>query len=169
MEGTCISFILFYLFRYYKRIDIVTMRSEALNDLRKINLVIDLMIKNRDSDIPLEIVRCLVRRTNSLGSEIKLKLPVRYLDYYDRDVILTMKKLTRELINCVKSPFYKRLTNEIFYRFAALQNLSCVLVDNSSGDSSISPKFHLTKKDAFENTSVYLRAMRKKKSGRYLY
>lgn len=163
MEGTCISFILFYLFRYYKRIDIVPMRNEALTDLRKINLVIDSMIKNRDSDIPLEIVRYLVQRTNSLGSEIKFKHHVRYLDYYDKDVILTMKKLVSELINYLKSPFYKRRTDEIFYRFATLQNLSRVLVDNSSGDSSISPNFHLTKEDAIENVSAYLRAMRKKK------
>lgn len=149
-NGTCIVFVLFHIFRHYKRIGETSKRKDLISDFKKCHLLLERMAKNAPLDISSELVQELIIKINGLGSDIKLKHPLRYVDNFDRDVIAIMIRLTSEIIDFAKRPFYRRHSGEIFTRLLVLHNLPRVLLDDSSGDSSTLRNFHLSKQEAIE-------------------
>lgn len=155
-NGTCIIFVLFYVFRHYKRVYDISPKNELLTDLKKCHLILTRMEKNIAPDISTEIVGDLINRINSWGANMKLQQPLRYSDNYDLEIVKIMEKLTREIITFAKSPFYKRYSGAIFDRFLVLHNLPRVLLNNSSGDMSTVQNFHISKQEALEYIAMYL-------------
>ena len=160
-NGTCIMFVLFYVFRHYKRVGLTMKRNEMISDLKKCHLILKRMEKNTDPDISRELVGTLIDRINSYGANIKLQHPLRYADNYDFEIVAMMSKITKEIINFVKRPFYRRYSSKIFTRFLVLHNLPRVLLNDSSGDMSTVQNFHVSKQEALECVSMYLGDERK--------
>ena len=119
------------------------------------------MEKNADPDISRELVDALIDRINSCGANIKLQQPLRYADNNDLEIVTIMSKITEEIIEFLKHPFYRRYSGKIFTRFLVLHNLPRVLLNDSSGDMSTVQNFHLAKKEALECVSMYLGDERK--------
>lgn len=155
-NGTCIIFVLFYVFRHYKRIDAVSKRNELISDLKKCHLLLEQMEENKDPNSSIEILGALIDRMNSFGANMKLAQPIRYADTYDSEIIMIMKRVTREIIDYAKHPFYRRYSSEIFARLLVLHNLPRSLLNDSSGDMSTVRNFHISKQEALEYVRMYL-------------
>ncbi len=155
-KGTCVAFVLFHIFRHYKRVEVSTNRRELISDIKKSQLLLKHMEDNIDPSVSEDIVLSLINSINSFGNDIKIQYPIRYVDNYDRDIISAMIKITDEIIALARSPFYRRYLGEIYTRFLVLHNLPRVLLDNSSGDLSTVKNFHISKKEAIECVSIYL-------------
>ena len=87
---------------------------------------------------------------------MKLQQPLRYVDIYDSEIITIISRITGEIINFAKRPFYKKYSSEIFTRFLILHNLPRALVIDSSGDMSTVQNFHISKQEALDCVSMYL-------------
>lgn len=153
-HGTCVAYILFYIFRHYKRMGILSNKREMMSDLNTCYLLLKQMEKNGSPEISADLVRVLIVRIRELGANIEYQQPLRYVDIYDHDILMIMIRLTGEILAYLKKPFYKRFSNEIFKRFLALHNLPRVLLYDSSGDLSTQKGFHLTKQTALEYASL---------------
>lgn len=152
-DSTCIMFVLFYIFRHYKRVGYTAKRSEMISDLKKCHLILRRMEKKLDPNISIKTVSALIDRVNSFGANMKLQQSLRYADTYDFEIVIRMRTITAETIKYLRRPFYKRYSGVIFMRLLALHNLPRVLLNDSSGDMSIGPNFHITKKLALECVS----------------
>lgn len=146
-NGTCIAFILFYVFRHYKRIGKTANRRELISDLKKCKLLLKRMERNIPPDVSADLVCALIDRINCFGANMTLNFPLRYVDNYDRDIIKTMYQLTSDILILVKSPFYKRFSGEIFSKFLILHNLPRALLHDFSGDLSTLKNFHISKQE----------------------
>lgn len=155
-DGTCIVFVLFYVFRHYKRVGVTTERKQLVSDLKKCHLLLERIEKNVAPEASIELVGELIERINSFGANMKLQQPLRYADNYDSEIIVIMSRITREIINFAKCPFYKRYSSQIFTRFLVLCNLSRSLLNDSSGDMSTTQNFHISKQEALECVAMYL-------------
>lgn len=155
-NGTCVAFILFCIFRHYKRVGIYPNKSEMLSDIETCRLLLKQMSKNVDPTFSTELVHALIKRINGFGANVRLQFPLRYTDFYDQDIINIMIWITDEIIAFLKSPFYGKHTGEIFTRFLVLHNLPRVLLDNDSGDLSTMANLHMSKQEALECVSVHL-------------
>ncbi len=155
-SGTCIIFIMFYIFRHYKRVEINSNINEFISDMKKCHLLLTRMERNIEPSVSTEIVTSLIDRINSWGATMRLQSPLRYVDSYDHDIIVIMIRLIDEIITFAKKPFYKKHSNEIFIRLLILHNLPRVLLDNSSGDSSTLKNLHISKQEALEYISTCL-------------
>lgn len=149
-NGTCVAFILFYVFRHYKRIGATAKKRDLISDLEKCFVLLNKMEENNPADISVQDVQALIMRINDFGASMKLQYPLRYVDIYDCDIIRLMINLTTEIINFVKRPFYKRFSGEIFSRFLVLHNLPRALLYDSSGDLSTPKRFHISKQEALD-------------------
>ena len=156
VNGTCVIFILFYIFRHYKRIEISSKRNDLILDMKKCYILLKQMENSIDPSASIKLIDSLVERINSFGVDMKLQYPLRYADNYDIDIIAIMITLTEEIITLAKSPFYGRNSGEIFSRFLVLHNLPRVLLDDSSGDSSTLQNFHMSKQEALDSVKTYL-------------
>ncbi len=155
-KGTCIIFILFYVYRHYKRVGVTSKRSELISDLKKCHLLLEQMEENKDPNSSIEIVGALIDRMNRFGANMELEQPLRYVDIYDSEILMIMKRITREIINYAKRPFYKRYSREIFARLLVLHNLPRSLLSDSSGDMSTVRDFHISKQEALDCVRMYL-------------
>lgn len=155
-NNTRIVFIIFYIFRHYKRLGETSKRNQLLNDLKKCKILLERMKNKIDPMISENIVRDLINRINRFGANIKLQYPLVYSDSYDLEIIMIMLDLIDQIIGFVKSPVYRRYSGEIFTRFLALHILPRVLLDDSSGDSSTLQKFHISKQEALEYVEIHL-------------
>lgn len=152
-NGTCIILVLFYIFRHYKRVGDTYKRNELISDLKKCHLILSRMGKNIDPNISTGSVSALIDRVNSWGANIKLQQPLRYADDYDPEIVMIMRRITGEIIDLAKSPFYKKNSSKIFMRFLVLHNLPRSLLNDSSGDMSTGQNFHISKQEALELVS----------------
>lgn len=156
-NGTCIIFILFYIYRHYKRRGIDSQRLKALLDLSRCYVILRRMEKNVDPNHSAALVRKLISRVNGFGYDMKFQEPLRYSDYYDRDIITLMIQITSEIICFVKSPFYRKYSGKVFTRLLVLHNLPRTLLSDSSGDLSTPADFHISKEQALEGALDYLK------------
>lgn len=155
-HGTCVAFVLFHIFRYYKRIDISKIpKRELLLDLQRCKLLLEKMCKNASLGEAEHLVNALILRINSFGYDMKLKHPLRYVDIYDQDIIKTMLQFTSDTIKIIRRPAYKKFLGEIFNKFSVLHNLPRALLYDSSGDVSTPPKFHISKQKAMDCVEMY--------------
>ena len=155
-NGTCIMFVLFYVFRHYKRVGLSMKRTDMVSDLEKCHLILKRMENNIDPDVSIDVVNSLIDRINSYGANMKLQQPLRYADSYDFEIVMIMSKLIEEIICYMRHPFYRKYSSEIFTRFLVLHNLPRVLLDDSSGDMSTVQNFHISKNEVLECVSTYL-------------
>jgi len=160
-NGTCIMFVCFYIFRHYKRVGLTAKRNEMVSDFKKCNLILRRMKKNIDPDISRELVGALIDRINSYGTNMKLQQPLRYADNYDSEIVITMIKITEEIISYLKRPFHRRYSSKIFTRLLILHNLPRVLLNDSSGDLSTLQNLHMSKQEALACVSMYIGDERK--------
>jgi len=155
-NNTCVAFMLFYIFRHYKRINITHKRCDLIYDMKICKKLLKHMKTNIASSKAYKLAQCLVTRINNIGGNMEVSTPLRFVDYYDNDIILIMTRITNEILFLAHSPFYKRHTAEIFKRFIVLHNLPRVLLSNTSGDASVSNSFHMSKQDAINCIVIYL-------------
>ena len=152
-NGTCIAFLMFYVYRHYKRIGLTAKKHQLISDLKICHTLLKRMEKNVPIDVSIELIGILIKKINGYGANMDLKYPLRYVDIFDSDIIKIMIRLTEEIIVLVKRPFYKRFSGEIFTRFLVLHNLPRALLYESSGDESTPKYFHISKQDALECVS----------------
>lgn len=149
--GTRILFILFCIYRQYKRLGAIAKRRELIFDLRKCYLILKRFEQNIDPNVSIKEVQFLINRINGWGYEITLTSPLKYSDYYDHEIIKSMIQLTKEIIDLAKHQSFYKQQHEIFLRLTILHNLPRVLLNNSSGDASVSRNFHITKQEALDS------------------
>lgn len=155
-NGTCVIFVLFYIFRHYKRVGVEAKRNELISDLKKCHLILKRMEKGVDPDISIEIIEKLINRVNTFGANLRLQQPIRYADYNDSEIIALMRSIMEEIIYFASRPFYKKYSSEIFTRFLVLHNLPRALLKDTSGDLSTVQDFHISKQEALKCASIYL-------------
>ncbi len=155
-NGTCIAFLLFYVFRHYKRLCMRANRKEMIADLKKCRLLLVRMESNLPPEDSADTVQALMDRINSFGYDMKLQFPLRYADADDRDVITAMLRLTDDIIRFARSPFYRRYAGDIFKRLLVLHNLPRVILDDSSGDATTLANFHVPKQDALKDVPLLM-------------
>lgn len=149
-EGTCICFVLFCIFRYYKRIDISSKRVEFLADMKKCHLLLIRMKKGIPPSVSKDIVISLTDRINSSGGNIEIKYPLRYVDKYDDELVEIMIALVGEVINFSKRYSFRNRLGNIFDRLLALHNIPRALLNSSSWDASVPQFFCMTKQEVLE-------------------
>ena len=147
---TCVAFMLFCVYRHYKRLDLSIHRKNLISDMILCKKLLRAMLTNHQSHNSVKLTVKLTTRTHELGINTNLALPLRYVDYYDKDVISLMLTLTNEIITIAKNPLKTHYEPEIFKRLLVLHNLPRVLVDNSSCDSSVTNTFHISKQTAMD-------------------
>lgn len=104
-HGTCVAYILFYIFRHYKRMGILSNKREMMSDLNTCYLLLKQMEKNGSPEISADLVRVLIVRIRELGANIEYQQPLRYVDIYDHDIIMIMIRLTGEILAYLKNRF----------------------------------------------------------------
>ena len=159
-NGTCAVFVLFYIFRHYKRVGETSKRKEMVSDLKKCYSLLKRMKKNVPPDDSSNLIRALIIRINSFGANMEFQQPLRYVDIYDHDIIKIMTRLTGETIKLAKHSLHGRFSGEILTRLLVLHNLPRALLYDSSGDLSTPNNFHISKQDVLECIATNLGDLR---------
>ena len=150
-----IAILLFYVYQYYKRRDPLECRCGLITDMTHCSRVLKCMRDNSPVNMCIDSVNSLSSRMKSCGEAIELGTIPSYCDCENRDIVILMLKITKQIISCCQSPFYKRNSEKITRRLMALHNLPRVLLSESDNNVNHSIS-HIIAEEAIKIMNSYM-------------
>lgn len=152
-----ISLLLFYTYRYYKRIDLDRIRKELVSDLERCEKMLKMISDMKYFELHTNVLEEQVFRLNQLGYSFNFSIPEKELscitEYYD--LVVLMKKINKDMLRLAKSPFYSNNLIKIKKMLMAIHNVPRVFLDDDIQDATCS-NIHISYEDAKNCILCYL-------------
>ena len=158
-ENSYIFLVLFYTYRYYKRVDLTNIRKDFVLDLERCAQILTFLFERKPFDLYIKVLEDQVLRLHQLGYSLNFsRSPFSQSCLCDSiyyDLVVIMRKINKEMLRLSKKPFYKTNIPKIKRMLMAIHNIPRAFLNEDINDITMT-NIHMSYDDVKKCIFSYL-------------